>query len=109
MKHLCDEERGWEAKNSNRKAYDLSQCPPLPPVIRFVMSCPFLKDVIGRTKLSCSVAAWKLEMNFNTLANSSDSHTPLLFSKKIKVEFQVSSCVKSGLPETFSHYYFLVI
>lgn len=108
MKHLCDEERGQEAKNSNRKAYDLSQC-PLPTVIRFVVYCPFLKDIIGRTKLSSSAAAWKLEMNFNTLANSCDSHTPLLFSKKIKVEFQVSSCVKSGLPETFSHYYFLVI
>lgn len=57
---------------------------------------PALKDVIDRTKHYCDAAAWKLEIRcwFQHIGKSIWEPQCTAVSKNIKVQFQVSSCVK---------------
>lgn len=90
-----------DTKAAREKASDLNQCPR-----RSDLSCLALID---RTKLLCGAAASKLGMNcrFEHIGKPICEPQCTAVSRKIEVQFQVSSCVKSEVPEMFLHHYFL--
>lgn len=106
-KHMTQWQSAEPEEISREQHFNLKKCPHT-FLLWPVMSCPIGKTPLSEQSLSLMQRPenWKLAVDFNTSKSIWEPQCTAV-SKNIKVQFQVSSCVKSEVPEIFLHHYFL--